>query len=196
MFVVSVSHPAVVGGGSVCFTIPCSGGFCGCMNKHAFFILTKPCVFGSVWLGALQPWAGWSSEPTRAAGFAKQVARTNPRSKSRAEQTGSGPAFGPFSTAVPWVRGGAAAGRGPQRRAAGTRPRPWGCPELSCGRTRQDYAGARGWERCLVGVPGLTRGSAEWCSPVESTSTVAFVCSSHRLLNPVTLTRGLLRLRW
>jgi len=32
----------------VCFGILCSGGFCGCINKHTFCILTKPCVSGAL----------------------------------------------------------------------------------------------------------------------------------------------------
>lgn len=39
--------PTAGGGGSVCLGILRSGGYCGCRNKHTFFILTKPCVFGS-----------------------------------------------------------------------------------------------------------------------------------------------------
>lgn len=46
------SIPMVVGGGSACFGLLCPGAFCGCINKHTFFILTKPlCFWLSDWFG-------------------------------------------------------------------------------------------------------------------------------------------------
>lgn len=156
MFVVSVSHPAVVGGGSVCFTIPCSGGFCGCMNKHAFFILTKPCVFGSVWLGALQPWAGWSSEPTRAAGFAKQVAWTNPRSKRRADRARACLRPVHHSSPLGLGRGGCR-----QRASAPRRRYPTAALGLPRAQLWKDEAGLCRGEGVRA-LPGRSAGSYTW----------------------------------
>lgn len=152
----------------VCFTIPCSGGFCGCMNKHAFFILTKPPVFSSVWLGALQPWAGWSLEPMRAAGFATQAACTSPRSKGRADRALGLPSarsprqpVGPGEGRLP-AEGLSAPPAGPDR-GFGAAP---SSAEEGRGRSTPGWGACKHW---LVGVPGLARGSVQSDTPQSRT---------------------------
>lgn len=114
--------PTLVGGGSVCFSILCPSGFCGCRNNCTFTV-TKPCVFGSLTKSCLG-FAPSSSEHQRAARALGETHRKllslAGKGKNGTERRGPGLGFRP---------GGSFPAEGPSAAPPGRQPRSplaWG----------------------------------------------------------------------
>lgn len=119
--------PTLVGGGSVCFSILCPGGFCGCRNNRTFTV-TKPCVFGSPTKSCLGFVPSSSEAPESGQGSwgnLQKAALARRERQKRHGKTGAG--AGASSR-------GQLSSRGPQRSAAGpAASQPLGLGSLSKG---------------------------------------------------------------